>query len=198
MKPGRNFLRIDTTRLRRRSGEYTALMVAAAFFLAGALAGAFAGRTQPTSAETLLPGDGSIYGSTSYAGLLFSCAKYHLAVLLASTSLIGVLLIPAAMALRGFALSCSAAWIVVNYPEGGVALALVLLGLPGLFTVPALFVAAQWGELFSLRLLAAFRRAPALPYRRERDNRATAAVILVFAAAAVEYFLVPPLVRLII
>ena len=182
----------------RRGRELTALAILAAAFLAGAAAGAFAGSGELPAGESIMPGDGSIYGYDTYAGLLFSCARYHLLVLLFSTSLLGVLLIPAALAFRGFSLACSAAWLASAYPDTGAVLALIVLGLPALFTVPGLFVAAHWGELFSLRLLAGYVRRPMPPAGRERDNRALAVAVLLFAAAALEYFAVPPLVRLLI
>ena len=114
------------------------LSILAACFIAGAVAGALAGSGQLPAGEEILPGDGSVYGYGTYAGLLFNCARYHLFVLLFSTSLLGGLLIPATLAFRGFALSCSAAWMVEAYPEAGTALSLIVLGLPALLTVPSL------------------------------------------------------------
>lgn len=84
----------------------------------------------------------------SFLGLLFSCSKYHLLVLLLSTSLFGVALIPVALAFRGFVLACTAAYIASAYPEQGVALTLVVLGLPSLLTVPGLFIVAFDGACF--------------------------------------------------
>ena len=174
------------------------LSILAVCFIAGAVAGALAGSGQLPAGEEILPGDGSVYGYGTYAGLLFNCARYHLFVLLFSTSLLGGLLIPATLAFRGFALSCSAAWMVEAYPEAGTALSLIVLGLPALLTVPSLFVTAHWGEMFSLRLLAGFTRRPLPAQRMSGDNRALAVVVMLFAAAAVEHFVVPPLVKLIL
>lgn len=198
MKAARSFVHIDTTRLMRRGGELIVLSILAACFIAGAVAGALAGSGQLPAGEEILPGDGSVYGYGTYAGLLFNCARYHLFVLLFSTSLLGGLLIPATLAFRGFALSCSAAWMVEAYPEAGTALSLIVLGLPALLTVPSLFVTAHWGEMFSLRLLAGFTRRPLPAQRMSGDNRALAVVVMLFAAAAVEHFVVPPLVKLIL
>ena len=198
MKLARGLTHIDTTRLLGRGRELVVLLVLAGFFIAGAIAGAAAGSEQLPAGEALIPGDGSIYGYSTYAGLLFSCARYHLFVLLFSTSLLGVLLIPAALAFRGFALACSTAYLTANYPEAGTVVSLLVLGFPALFTVPALFVAAHWGEMFSMRLLAGFMRRPLPPVRRGRDNCALAVALLLFAAAAVECYIVPPLVRLLI
>lgn len=139
------------------------LLLLCAAFLAGAAGGSLLGSAESAAAEGVLPGDVSVYGADSYFSLLFSCAKYHLLVLLFSTSLAGVLLIPATLAFRGFALSCTAACVASAYPEQGTALVLVVLGLPALLTVPSLFVVAFGGELFSARLLSNYARRLCLP-----------------------------------
>ena len=171
------------------------LLLLCAAFLAGAAGGSLLGSAESAAAEGVLPGDGSVYGADGYFSLLFSCAKYHLLVLLFSTSLAGVLLIPATLAFRGFALSCTAACVASAYPEQGTAL---VLGLPALLTVPSLFVVAFGGELFSARLLSNYARQPLPPRYRRGEDRALAAALMLFAAAAVECYAVPPLVRLLI
>ena len=148
------------------------LLVLAAGFLAGSAAGALAGSAAFDLVPQLLAEDGSVYGGGSYAALLLDCSAAHLLTLLFSTSVIGVLLIPAAMAMRGFTLACSAAWLTAAWPGDGWALALAVLALPALFTVPSLFVTAQSGMAFSLRLLGAYtRRAPPMPRRRGDGTR---------------------------
>lgn len=174
------------------------LFLLCAAFLAGAAGGSLLGSAESAAAEGVLPGDGSVYGADGYFSLLFSCAKYHLLVLLFSTSLAGVLLIPATLTFRGFALSCTAACVASAYPEQGTALVLVVLGLPALLTVPSLFVVAFGGELFSARLLSNYARRPLPPRYRRGEDRALAAALMLFAAAAVECYAVPPLVRLLI
>lgn len=198
MRPARRFPHIDTARLMRQGGEAFVLLVISAAFIAGAVGGSLLGTGELSAAEGVLPGDGSVYGSDSFFYLLFSCAKYHLLVLLFSTSLAGVLLIPATLAFRGFALSCTAAYVASAYPEQGVALILVVLGLPALLTVPSLFVVAFGGELFSARLVSHYVRRPIPPRYRRGEDRALAVAVMLFAAAAVECFAVPPLVRLLI
>ena len=174
------------------------LLVLAAGFLAGSAAGALAGSAAFDLVPQLLAEDGSVYGGGSYAALLLDCSAAHLLTLLFSTSVIGVLLIPAAMAMRGFTLACSAAWLAAAWPGDGWALALAVLALPALFTVPSLFVTAQSGMACALRLLGAYtRRAPPMP-RRRGDGRAAAVALMLLAAAGVEYFIVPTLVRLIL
>ena len=67
-----------------------------------------------------------------------------------------------------------------------------------LLTVPALFVTAQWGELFALRLLSFFTHRPLSAPPPRRDNRVLAVVLLLFGAAAMELFVVPPVVEMLI
>ena len=197
LKPGRGFIHIDSARLLRRGEDFLTLALISAAFLAGAAAGAFVGSGQPEAAGELLNGEG-VYASGSFAGQFMSCAGYPLLVLFLSTSLLGVLLIPAAMAFRGFSLACSAACLAQAYPEEGTALVLTVLGLPALFTVPARLSSAHWAGCFSARLLAGFARRP-LPMRgRVQGGRASAVILLLLAAAAAERFIVPPLVRALI
>ena len=182
----------------RHGGGAALLLVLAAAFVAGAAAGALTGGSDSIQpGEVGLPGaDG--YESAGFARQLLSCCAYHLFVLLFSTSLFGVLIIPAAMAVRGFTLACSAAYIAAAYPGKGPALALAVLGLPAIFTVPSLFVAAQAGVSFSLRLLASYSRRPAPAGFARQGGGAAAVSAMLLAAASAERWLVPALVRLII
>ena len=176
------------------------LLLLCAAFLAGAAGGSLLGSAESAAAEGVLPGDGSVYGADGYFSLLFSCAKYHLLVLLFSTSLAGVLLIPATLAFRGFALSCTAACVASAYPEQGTALVLVVLGLPcAPDCADALFVVAFGGRaVFSAAPVELRKAASASPLIGAGRTGLLAAALMLFAAAAVECYAVPPLVRLLI
>lgn len=174
------------------------LLVLCASFLAGAVLGSAMSSSASPGQAVSIAEDGSVYGYGSFLGHLLGCARYHLVVLLFATSVFGAVLIPAAMAVRGFVLSCAAASLAVSYPGRGVLLTAVVLGIPAAFTVPALFMLAFDGMLFSTRLAAQCMRRPAPPPFLRGEDRVLAAVAALFAAAAVECFVVPPLVRLII
>ena len=189
---------IDMARLSRRGGEFLVLAVLALAFLLGSAAGAIAGSSGFEYGGSVIPDNGNLNDGGSFLSALAGCAGIHILVLLFSTSLTGALLIPAALALRGFTLACSAAWLAVTIPGRGTALALAVLGLPSLLTVPALFAASQWGMAFSLRLLSVYRRRP-LPMNRLRSGGVWAAVcVMLLDAAAIERFLVPTLAGLIL
>lgn len=199
MKAAQQFARIDISRLIRQSGELLILLVLCVAFVGGAAAGSSLSSGEFSSAENVLSSSsGEIYGYDSFLGLLFSCSKYHLLVLLLSTSLFGVALIPVALAFRGFVLACTAAYIASAYPEQGVALTLVVLGLPSLLTVPGLFIVAFDGACFSSRLLAQYVRRPVSPRYSRGENRLLAVAVMLILAAAVEHFLVPQLVKFLI
>ncbi len=174
------------------------LLVLCAAFLAGAVLGALIGVRAPLGSGVSIDPDGSVYGYSSFWGHLIGCSRYHLVVLLFATSVFGAVLIPAALAFRGFVLSCAVASLAAAYPGRGVLLTAVVLGLPAAFTVPALFMLAFDGMLFSTRLAAqCMHRVPPAQFIRGEDRALTAAAAL-FAAAALECFAIPPLVRLII
>ncbi len=190
--------RIDIAKLLRQSGELMILILLCCAFIGGAAAGTALSSSEFSGAESVLSGDGGVYGYDSFAGLFFSCAKYHLFVLLLSTSIIGVFLIPAALAFRGFVLACTTAYIASAYPDQGAALTLVVLGLPSALTVPGLFIVGFDGACFSWRLLAQHLRRPTAPRYSRGENRLAAVAVMLILAAAVERFVVPQLVRLLI
>ena len=92
------------------------LAILCAAFLAGAVLGAFTSSAAAGEAAAAIGEDGQVYGYDTFLEHLFGCAKYHVLVLLFATSVFGAVLIPAALAFRGFALACSAAGIAAAYP----------------------------------------------------------------------------------
>lgn len=195
---------IHTSRRARRRGAESrggaALLALFAAFLAGCALGTVLGadRFSETGSAAFLDIE-SIYGSGGFLPLLFACAKYHLAVAFCALSLLGVALIPCILAARGFVFACTAAAIVSAYPGvNGVLLTLIILGLPSLLTLPCLFLLGRDGLAISAGLLALFdRRAPSpLRYDAASDGLVCAAALV--AAAALETFVVPFLVGLII
>lgn len=169
-------------------------------FIAGAVLGSLAGTRQiaVSAAEHILLDGGSIYGADGFFSLLFLCSRYHLLVLLFGTSLLGVVMIPAAFALRGFVLSCTAVSIASSYPNGGVALALVILGIPSLLTVPSLFVVGSHSLGFSSRLVSLYDRRPPTPSGGSAVTDLLLCAGALVLAAAIEYSVIPMLVPFIL
>lgn len=169
-------------------------------FTAGAVFGSLAGTWQisVSVAENISIESGNIYGASGFFGLLFFCAKYHLFVLFFGTSLLGVVLIPAAFALRGFVLSCTAASLASAYPDNGFLITLVILGLPSLLTVPSLFILGRDSLRFSARLLSMFDRRVLAPVENTGENNLLICAAALVIAAAIEYSLIPKLVDFLI
>ncbi|MEG1633110.1 MAG: hypothetical protein RR314_03560 [Oscillospiraceae bacterium] len=177
------------------------LIVLFAFFVGGSVAGSLLGgkALAGTAGEALLLSDGRVYAAVGYLPLFFSCAKYHIAILLFATSLLGVFLIPCAMAVRGFVLACTAVTLAASYPGlRGVLISLVVLGIPSLITVPCLFLLGRDGLCMSIRLIALFDRRPPLPLPGDAVTDISVTAIALCLASAVEYFAVPALISMLI
>ena len=122
---------------------------------------------------------------------LWDATWFHLLVLLAGTSLLGILFVPMLSVARGYLLSCTAAAVLHNYPWKAV---VVLLGIPSLLEVPCFLVLAADAIRTSRRLAAA--ASGGLP-SAERDNpilRHTVICLMILTiSAVVETFILPVL-----
>lgn len=167
------------------------------FFVLGAAAGSFAANGYLPELLSIDPA--AVYAERSFTQLLFSCSKYHLLIVFGATSFIGVALIPATLALRGFALSCTAASVAASFPGNGALPVALILGLPALLTVPSLFVLASLGLDCSSRLLAfaGGRGGGFAPASLRLADCLIPCAACLMAAAAMELMLIPPLIRLI-
>ncbi len=175
-------------------------VVLAAFFVVGAVAGTLLSRLPAgfPLGEGVVFQDGQVYAASGFFGLLLSCAKHHLLVLALGTSLLGVAFIPAVFAVRGFTLACTAATILLAYPEQGVLLSFVVLGLPSLLTVPSLFVLGYICVFSSTRLIALCGRRTAPGSLGPVGPVALFCAVSLIFAAAIQYSIVPVLVKLIV
>lgn len=175
-----------------------ALIVMALAFVAGSVLGSILGTGAMGIAEPVLLTEGRVYAYEGFPALFLSCCGYYLAALFFASSLLGLALIPATLALRGFVLSCTAASLAAAYPGCRWALTFAVLGLPAAFSVPGLFIVGFEGMRFSGRLLSVYmRRAPA-PAFPDSGVRIAEAFALAAVAAAAELLVVPGLVSLIL
>ena len=164
-------------------------------FIVGSVAGAFVGNL--SSGEYAL-GLVSANMRAESAGLipaLWSCGKFHFLVLLASTSLLGVIAVPALSAVRGYLISCGAAALISGYPDRGFLIVLAIMGLPGIFSVPSFFMLSSQAMQSSVRLISSAAG-------RVRTKSSGSAVALLLActcsvsiAAVLEHFAVPILLK---
>lgn len=141
---------------------WPSLIVLAALFLFGAVAGCFTASSVDGSAGSALmsylqeffsmmahrPEAVSLLGRA-----LIGAFKYHLLVFLLGLTLPGVALIPATMVARGFFLSFAVTAFVRVQGVQGLWLAVGAFGVQTLLTLPCLFALAQSGFQASLSLL---------------------------------------------
>lgn len=160
--------------------------VAGTYFTADSFSSAYASAGQYAAAE-MLP--------ASLPAALWSAASFFLALLLAATSWLGVLLIPAAVLLRGYFLSCSVAVLYASYGWQGLRCALLAGGLPALFLAPALIIAACDAYFASRWLLERrFGLSPVLPGRFRPGKRVIVIALLIVAEACYSFYLLPLIV----
>jgi hypothetical protein len=96
--------------------------------------------------------DISALKSLGYFSIFLRFVRFHLAVILFGTSFLGIALMPALSCVRGYAISCSAATIMSAYPKNGIIMALVILGIPALFSLPCFFIMSVDGFISSGRI----------------------------------------------
>lgn len=149
-------------------------------FLAGVLAGALAGcYLSPAGASALLPA-GAAAGSSpdTLWEAVWEAGRFFLLLLVLSTSLLGVLLTPAAVVLRGYLLGCSVAALYAALAWEGLLRAALVSGIPALCSVPC-FLALSEDAIQSARGLFLLRlgRRPEPLCPAMRAHLALAAVL---------------------
>ncbi len=182
-----------------------ALVVTAAFFALGGLAGcllalgAAGGGAEALGAyldRFLAAAQAGSMESPSVAELLWRVVRWPLGAFLLGFTALGLFGIPALAALRGFFLAFSIASFAQAYGRSGLAVSFLLLGLPGAAYIPAFFVlstqslAAAW----TLAGRAAGQGRRELPYHREYFLRCGACAAAVCVGFLLERYLVPVLV----
>ena len=141
-----------------KQASAVSLGITALFFLAGIVAGCLAamrggGEADKIAVDYLTGFAASGFAGPTYAQAFLQSFSYGLICFLFGLTLLGVLLIPAAVAARGFFLSFAAAACVRVFGADGLLLALALLGIGALLTVPCLFALAAQGGVTSFSLL---------------------------------------------
>ncbi len=162
-------------------------------FLLGAVAGALIGTLSETGDMTGMMAELSTEAGNlnSFLHALWDATWFPLLVLLAGTSLLGMLFVPLLSVARGYLLSCTAAAVLHSYPWKTVA---VLLGIPSLLEIPCFLVLAVDAIRTSRRLVVA---AGGGPPSAEHDNpilRHTVICLFVLTVSAlIETFILPVL-----
>lgn len=187
------------------SEQWRALLVLAAAFLIGGMAGCMlAALSGGTGAEELgryladyltLNQNGQL--PRSLWPVLWGQVKFLLAALLLGLTALGLAGFPILFGVRGFFLSFPVACFCRVFGQRGLFPAFILFGLPALLWAPALFLMGVSGFLSSQQLL---RRAlgegrGGLPFSGAYWCRAGLCVGLALTAGLLEYWVIPVLLR---
>ena len=137
-----------------------ALVLCTALFLCGCIVGiisaGFVSNTGGLSSYIagLIPiKAGQVVSQPSFLSCFFNSIKYHICALFLAFSVLGVVCIPAMMAVRGFFLCFSVSVIVRLLGGAGIPLALSIFGIGALITIPCLFILSTQAFFTSTELM---------------------------------------------
>ena len=122
-------------------------------FVIGAVAGSYIGSFFDFDSALNDFIDFTALNSLSYFEVFFRFVRFHIIVIFLGTSFLGIALLPALSCIRGYALSCTAATIISAYPKDGIIMALVILGIPTVLSLPCFFVMSVDGFISSGRIV---------------------------------------------
>lgn len=133
--------------------------------------------------------------SADYAQYVVISFTYLVVAIFLATTFLGYILMPILAFMRGFLLSLTAATIITHYRDAGVFMALTLIGIPSLITVPSYFVLSSECFLYSRNQMCALRGTPCA-YESRLGLYTALCTLLCGAAALITLYLVPYLVSL--
>lgn len=183
----------------------SALVVTAAFFTLGAMAGGLlAFRLSADGSDALcdylsqfltLARAGGL-ASPELPDLLWRTLRWPLGALLLSFTAFGLFGIPALASLRGFFLAFSVASFSRAYGRGGLAVAFLLQGIPGILSVPAFLLLATQGlsAAYALARRGSGQGRRELPYGKDHFLRWGLCFAAFMVSFFIECYLVPILV----
>ncbi len=143
---------LSRRRLQPKETLELCFFLAALCFVLGAILGCLLGISFPDlakGAENLL--DFSFLGKGFISGF-FGFALFSFIAVFLGSSYLGVAFLPLLMGARGYILSCSSASIISSLREGGLVMALIVLGIPAIISLPCFFAVAVDAAISSRRL----------------------------------------------
>lgn len=125
----------------------------------------------------------------------WKCSKYHIFIWLISTSFLGVVLVPMALAYRGFVLCCSSAALIFDYGIMGAVISAAMFGLTALVSIPCLLIVATDSMSSSLSL---FSQRYGIKRRGSYDTnskRSLICILIMLPLAFIEHKIIPILLE---
>lgn len=187
-------------RLDRNLEDFPVLILLLLCFLSGSLLGCFVGGGIESGTDEIaqMVSGGEVPGFWGFLHRLCTVSQYHVIVLLAATSVIGVFVIPVTSFFRGYFLSCAAAATIASLPEHGIAAAWVSCGINALLTVPSLFLLELDGFGLSKRLRALSAGKSCHFSKGNVSYHLGISAVCLLTASAVDCVLVPKLLAYIL
>ena len=136
---------------RRQESKFGFLLLSLSFVI-GSMAGSYIGSFFNFDAALNDFVGLTALNSLNYFEVFFRFIRFHLAVVLLGSSFLGIILLPGLSCIRGYALSCTAATIISSYPKNGIIMALVILGIPAIISLPCFFIMSVDGFNCSRRI----------------------------------------------
>ncbi|MFB0920882.1 MAG: stage II sporulation protein M [Oscillospiraceae bacterium] len=164
-------------------------------FSAGCLAGSLIGSFFGFDSFLNDYAGASVINSQSPVSLFFNYSRFQLVAFLLGTSFLGLALLPVLSCIRGYALSCTAATIISAYPDNGIIMAAIILGIPAIFSLACFFVISIEGFKSSERILHLVRGNSA-PRKDKLYARFLACVPFLAIGTLIEIKFVPYLISL--
>ncbi len=189
-----NLSKVEYGPLRQKNSRIYFLLLILCFSagcFAGSLTGSFFG-LDPVLKDF---SDFSTGCSSNPISVFLSFSRFHLVAFLLGSSFLGLALLPVLSCIRGYALSCTAASIISSYPEKGVIMAAVILGIPALLSIPCFFVVSIDGYMSSVRIFHLVRGNSA-PRKDKLYSRFLACIPILALGTLAEIKFVPYLVSL--
>ena len=143
---------------------------------------------------------GELYGlsalrTSGAVTVIFRAIVFHLVAFFLGTSFFGLAFIPVLSFTRGFALSCAVASIISVYPDGGIIMAAIAIGIPAIISLPCFFVISI-ESFFSSGRIFRLVRGSSSPRRDLLFARSLECLPFIAAGILIEIKLVPFLVSL--
>lgn len=141
-------------------------------------------------------------GDYSFGQAFFNLLKYPAAIFILSYTAFGIFAIPATVAMKGFFMSVSVAYVIQTIGRSGIFLALAILGIQALASIPCILITAAFSFEISSFFFNASRKAKQHFYLTQRKPDAAFVIVfvmlcLIFALVAMlDIALTPTLVSL--
>ena len=182
------------SRKNNREGKIALIIFSLCFFAGSAIGSMFG---YPFSWIRCMA-DGYLYENSVKLGPFLSFLwsfRFHLLAMIIGTSFLGLVFLPPLIAVRAYLLSCASADIISSDPQNGIVMALIVVGLPSLLSVPTFLALSSEALSASLDLLR-MRTGTRFRDGRGRLRSCFICLIIMILCTFVEIRLVPYIILL--